>query len=96
MTDPNRSQRVGKKAPWPKGKTRNKPDPRWPELRKKVVDALETIDRNWQAGTNYRSAAYIGELCGVHRATVSRWLSKKAIPPASAIDLIEGWLKEIE
>jgi transcriptional regulator with XRE-family HTH domain len=96
MTDPNRAKRVGKNAPWPKGKPRREPDPRWNKLRKKANEALETVDRNYAAGTNYRSGAYIAELCGVNRGTVSRWLAGTSYPPKEAIDVIEKWLIELE
>lgn len=92
MTNPNRAAQVGKKAPWPKGKPRNEPDPRWKALRKRVAKALSYPDRGGEAGTNVRSAVYIAIQCGVNPSTVSKWLRGKRNPPTSAVTIMQQWL----
>ncbi|XZE18827.1 hypothetical protein SH449x_004132 [Pirellulaceae bacterium SH449] len=39
--------------------TRREADSRWNKLYKKANEAVETVDRNYAAGTNYRSRACI-------------------------------------
>ncbi len=96
MTDPNRSSRVGKKAPWPKGKPRNPVDPRWKALRSLILKALAEPSRHEPAGENIRSAAYIATLCGVGRPTVSKWIHKRANPPPEAVEAMAKWLSLLD
>lgn len=96
MVDSSCAERVGKDTLWPKGKPRREPDPRWNKLRTKANEAVETIDRNFAAVADYRSGAYIAELCGVNRGTVSRWLEGKSCQRKESIDVMEQWLSELE
>jgi hypothetical protein len=96
MTDPNRAKRTGAKAPWPKGKPRNPVDARWKRLRARCVKALASVDRSGEAGSNVRSGAFLASLCGVTPSTVCKWLNGARNPPASAVDVVETWLKELK
>lgn len=95
MTDPNRAARTGESAPWPKGKPRNPPDPRWPALRKRIAKQLACVERSGEAGTNVRSAAYIAAACGVTGSTVCKWLAGRRNPPTSAIDQMAAWISGV-
>lgn len=96
MTDPNRAKRTGAKAPWPKGKPRNPVDKRWKRLRARCLVELAWVDRTGEAGSNVRSGAFIASLCGVAPSTVCKWLKGVSNPPASAVDIVEQWLKELK
>jgi DNA-directed RNA polymerase specialized sigma24 family protein len=92
MTDPNRSSRVGDKAPWPKGKPRNPPTREWLALRKRLVKltsqprATATLDEGERL-----SQRAIGAYVGVSGKTVCKWLSGQANPSPQYVERMRLW-----
>lgn len=88
MTDPNRAARVGKNAPWPKGKPRNDPDP-WLAIRTEVQQIL--VEPDYEGC----SRGEIARLCGVNRTTAGKWVAGLHTPKSEHVETITGWLKDM-
>lgn len=97
MTDPNRKDRVGPKAPWPKGKLRN-PAPRgWISLRAKLRKMIDADpDRSVDAAQRRSLRAVstrIADAIGCNWRTVSRWITGERNPTPEQLEEIREWLK---
>ena len=96
MTDPNRKERTGANAPWPKGKPRNPPTRQWLALRariQKLLDAQATRALPPELRRSYRG---IGETIGVSPRTVKRWIDGEKNPSPQYVEsmaaLVESWV----
>lgn len=97
MVDPNRANRIGKKAPWPKGRPRHGLDAKqlaeWRKLRRKVERLCRAPGRD--SGRVRRSRRGIAEYVGVDSKTVTRWLGGELTPTATHMEAIAAWEREL-
>ena len=86
MTDPNRADRVGLDAPWPKGKPRSDPTA-WLAILSEVQQLLVEPD---YAGC---SRAEIARRCKVNPRTVTKWVDGLHTPGPQHVKTIAKWLR---
>ena len=92
MTDPNRAEKIGAMAPWPKGKRRN-PSERWlNETLPSLQHLLNQHDRTSSLRTGCNQAG-LARFLKIGTRTASRWVSGDDVPSAESQTAIRRWIR---